>query len=171
VSTAKNPVHNDSEKHTTLQRPRRHAVLAECNKQEYQRRPMTMGRRSGCRRRGTAHMTARRSSPHARPSTPLGGAAARGRGPGHRSQPEVMPAKPRHQWQRRGIKPTIPTIERRRRRPKRGRPTPPGPSYLHRRKWSGASRGWTVAAGWSGTTSAMSSMTKPSACRRSASGA
>jgi transposase len=40
----------------------------------------------------------------------------------------------RQQLRRRGIKPTIPTIERRRRWPKRGRPIRPGPSYRHRWK-------------------------------------
>jgi transposase len=40
----------------------------------------------------------------------------------------------RQQLRRRGIKPTIPIIERRRRRPKRGRPIRPGLSYRHRWK-------------------------------------
>jgi transposase len=40
----------------------------------------------------------------------------------------------RQRLRRRGIKPTTPTIERRRHRPKRGRPIRPGPSYRHRWK-------------------------------------
>jgi transposase len=38
------------------------------------------------------------------------------------------------QLRRRGIKPTIPPVARRRRRPQRGRPIRPGPSYRHRWK-------------------------------------
>jgi transposase len=40
----------------------------------------------------------------------------------------------RQQLRRRGIKPTIPPVARRRQRPKRGRPVRPGPSYRHRWK-------------------------------------